>query len=261
MTRLPRALALSRSLRRARATGAMPRQVHAHRTPFITLDRVGMELKGEPALRILAVALLLATSAHAMAGALGLGLRTKKAKAARVAMAVAPAEDDPKEEEPPPEPEPEPVRAGVAAPAPTAAAAVAAPGPLLPGLGPVAGAGAGGDGAMALGGGASPMGSPAESGAPRAQSVEPTPPRVLRRTPPQYPKAARARGATGRVVLQLLVDERGRVAEVRVVEAEPAGVFDEAAIAAARSWVFEPGREGEARVQAWVRQTIRFELE
>lgn len=95
----------------------------------------------------------------------------------------------------------------------------------------------------------------------RDEPTEPVPPRVLRRTPPQYPKAARARGTTGRVVLQLLVDERGRVAEVRVLTSDPPGIFDEAATAAARGWLFEPGRDGDTRVQAWVRQTIRFELE
>lgn len=259
MRRTPRALAVARAVRRARASTAL-RPLADARAPSIALDRVGRELKNAPALRILAVALLLATSAHAMAGAFGLGLRTKKAKASRVAMAVAPPEEEPEAEEPPPEPEPAPIRSGVAVPSAASAPSPAAPGPLLPGLSPAAGAGAGGEGAMAVGGGGT--GADATADAPRREEpTEPVPPRVLRRTPPHYPKAARARGTTGRVVLQLLVDERGRVTEVRVVESDPAGVFDDAAAAAARGWLFEPGREGQTAVQAWVRQTIRFELE
>ncbi len=257
MTRTSRALALARAVRRAR-TVAPARVSERAPAPSIALDRVGRELKAAPALRMIAVALVVATSAHAMAGAFGLGLRTKRSKARHVTMAVAPPEDD-MEQPPPPEPAPTSTSASAAPASTSAAPALAAPGPVVPGLNALAGVG--GEGAMALGGPAAGSARAPTSAVPERAPVEPTPPRVVRRTAPQYPKAARAKGTTGRVVLELLVDERGTVADVRVLEAEPPGVFDDAARAAARGWRFEPARRGSERVRAWVRQSIRFELE
>jgi TonB family protein len=55
-----------------------------------------------------------------------------------------------------------------------------------------------------------------------------------------YPEAAKQQGIEGYVVVGYDVDVEGRVVGARVVRSEPAGVFDEAALNAVRSWRFNP---------------------
>ena len=55
-----------------------------------------------------------------------------------------------------------------------------------------------------------------------------------------YPAAAKAKGVEGRVVVQYDVTAAGTVANAAVVESEPPGVFDEAALDAVRTWRFRP---------------------
>lgn len=85
-------------------------------------------------------------------------------------------------------------------------------------------------------------------------------PRPMRRTAASYPPRARAEGVTGYVTLNLLIDQTGRVERVKVLEAQPAGVFEQTAQETVRNWHFEPATyEGEA-VKVWARQTVRFDL-
>ena len=55
-----------------------------------------------------------------------------------------------------------------------------------------------------------------------------------------YPAAARGKGVEGRVVVQYDVTAAGTVANAAVVESEPPGVFDAAALDAVRTWRFRP---------------------
>ena len=55
-----------------------------------------------------------------------------------------------------------------------------------------------------------------------------------------YPVDARADGVEGRVVVRYDVTAAGTVANAVVVESEPPGVFDAAALNAVRSWRFRP---------------------
>jgi len=55
-----------------------------------------------------------------------------------------------------------------------------------------------------------------------------------------YPEAALAQGLRGVVVLRLLIDHRGALREVSVRSAQPPGVFEEAALQAARALRFRP---------------------
>jgi protein TonB len=85
---------------------------------------------------------------------------------------------------------------------------------------------------------------------------------IYRKNPsPQYPGLARRRGYQGTVVLEVLVDERGRVGGLRVFTSSGYAILDRAAVAAVENWLFEPGiREGE-EVAMWVKIPIRFELD
>jgi protein TonB len=55
-----------------------------------------------------------------------------------------------------------------------------------------------------------------------------------------YPEAALAERVSGVVVLRLLIDHRGVLREVSVRSAQPPGVFEEAALQAARGLRFRP---------------------
>lgn len=81
--------------------------------------------------------------------------------------------------------------------------------------------------------------------------------RAVERVEPAWPREAVINGTTGHVWLAGTVQADGSLSDVRVLESEPAGVFDDVALEAFRQWQFEspssPGRE--------VRQMIRFEMD
>ena len=73
------------------------------------------------------------------------------------------------------------------------------------------------------------------------------PPLIMTHPPrPKYPKAAK--GISGWVRVECMVNHRGRIDSVRVVASEPAGLFDEAAIEAMKSVRFEPWKSPDPRL-------------
>lgn len=84
--------------------------------------------------------------------------------------------------------------------------------------------------------------------------------RPLARTKPHYPRFAARNRTEGRVTLLLTVAPDGTVSDADVVESEPEGIFDEAAVKAVRSWKFTPRtRDGEPVEQVGL-QTIDFKM-
>lgn len=78
---------------------------------------------------------------------------------------------------------------------------------------------------------------------------------------PAYPAAARADGVEGFVVVGYDVTRDGRVTNARVLRAEPAGVFDDAALSAVRSWVFNaPLVDGKPQPVMGRESTVTFKL-
>lgn len=78
---------------------------------------------------------------------------------------------------------------------------------------------------------------------------------------PIYPTEAKAAGIEGEVVVRYDISVSGDVENARVDRADPAGVFDEAALAAVRSWRYNPRiREGQAEAVQDVLSTVRFRL-
>ncbi len=82
-------------------------------------------------------------------------------------------------------------------------------------------------------------------------------PRAIRRPAPVYPADLRARAISGSVRLQFIVDEKGDVQDVTVLESSDAG-FDDAAIAAVSAWKFEPGRKHGRAVRVRAFQLLEF---
>ena len=86
------------------------------------------------------------------------------------------------------------------------------------------------------------------------------PPRPSERVAPEYPEEAHALGTEGKVTLSLLISKTGSVERVRVVKANPKGIFEDAAKAAVQQWRFEPGRYQGDPVRVWARQVINFKV-
>ncbi len=100
-----------------------------------------------------------------------------------------------------------------------------------------------------------------------AQPAEPTPSVVsessLTRTryvPPQFPDNARQRGIGGWVELQFLVGTDGKVSDVAIVGAEPAGIFEQAALEAVHNWRYQPVVRDGQTVSQRARVRLRFAL-
>jgi TonB family protein len=85
-----------------------------------------------------------------------------------------------------------------------------------------------------------------------------TPPRLVKFVDALYPEAARAAGRGAAVELELALDAAGKVSEASVVTPVGDG-FDEAALAAARAFDFEPARRGSEAIPARIRYRYVFE--
>ena len=74
----------------------------------------------------------------------------------------------------------------------------------------------------------------------------------------EYPQQARNKKIGGVVTVAFSVDVKGEVRDVRVLSAEPAGVFEQAAVAAVKRWRYEPPMINGAPTEVPVRMAIRF---
>ena len=87
------------------------------------------------------------------------------------------------------------------------------------------------------------------------------PPVLVSLTKPEYPAMARRLKVEGTVVVSLLVDETGRVAETRLESGVSQNVgINEAAVGAAKSAVFSPATKAGVRVKMWYQLKIPFKL-
>ena len=78
---------------------------------------------------------------------------------------------------------------------------------------------------------------------------------------PEYPPLARRTKVEGTVVLSLLVDENGRVLDVRLERGIQQNVgINEAALTAGRSAKFRPATKDGVPVKIWYQLTIPFKL-
>lgn len=101
----------------------------------------------------------------------------------------------------------------------------------------------------------------AQAGGPEAFSVADLErrPELLSSVPPAYPELLRRARIEGAVTLALVVDDAGRVEDLRV-ESSTHKEFEAPALDAVRRWKFKPGQKDGQPVRAYLRQTIRFRL-
>jgi protein TonB len=83
-------------------------------------------------------------------------------------------------------------------------------------------------------------------------------PKPVTRVMPVYPAEALKKRVRGNVVLRVLVDENGEPKDIKVVQGARSDLND-AAIAAARQWRFEPATKKGWPVRTYT--TVRFSFE
>lgn len=84
-------------------------------------------------------------------------------------------------------------------------------------------------------------------------------PRVLSEVRPNYPKEAKERELEGTVVLDVLIDDQGKVRQVSVIEGE--SVFRNEALIAMKKFLFKPARVDGKPVSVRIRYSLKFLLE
>jgi protein TonB len=82
----------------------------------------------------------------------------------------------------------------------------------------------------------------------------------LVRMPPRYPIQAKRRGIEGWVKVNFMVNQQGLVEKIKIVDAHPAGVFDQSAIQSISTWRFNPGTVEGVAVSTLATQILKFEL-
>jgi len=83
-------------------------------------------------------------------------------------------------------------------------------------------------------------------------------PRKVKDVPPVYPFVAVQSGIEGVVVLECVIDPRGRVVEVNLVKGLP--LLDEAAVEAVRQWVYTPTLVNGVPTSVIMTVKVRFRL-
>jgi protein TonB len=84
-------------------------------------------------------------------------------------------------------------------------------------------------------------------------------PKIVRRVDPVYPELAIRSGLTGTVYVKIWVDKEGRPREVSVLKSDEE-ILNEAAIAAAKQFLFTPAYMNSGAVSVWVTIPFRFRL-
>ncbi|MBX3725795.1 MAG: energy transducer TonB [Xanthomonadales bacterium] len=85
--------------------------------------------------------------------------------------------------------------------------------------------------------------------------------RLLSRVDPVYPREAARSRQNGWVEVEFTIGRDGTVSDVRVVDARPARVFNQAAQRAIQEWRFEPRLENGEPVASRMRQRFDFRLD
>ena len=86
-------------------------------------------------------------------------------------------------------------------------------------------------------------------------------PEPTKRVNPTYPALAQEAGIEGKVILNVYVDENGRVQNALVIKGVPNTGLDEAALDAIKQWEYKPALQRGKPVGVWVSQIIKFELQ
>lgn len=87
-------------------------------------------------------------------------------------------------------------------------------------------------------------------------------PQVTRRVQPDYPLKALRKRIEGEVEVQFLITPDGKVdrQSIKIISANPKGVFDKAVLRAIKRWRFQVRYQGGQAVAYWARQKLVFKV-
>jgi protein TonB len=77
---------------------------------------------------------------------------------------------------------------------------------------------------------------------------------------PVYPRASKALGEEGRVMLDVYVQADGTVGDIRLHQSSGFERLDDSALRAVRQWRFKPARQAGKQIAMWYVQPITFNL-
>lgn len=103
-----------------------------------------------------------------------------------------------------------------------------------------------------------PPGAPPIGSQPEATGGHLQPPKVVSSPPPVYPTDARARNIEGVVVVDILVDTTGKIAETKVLSGPP--MLQQAALDALRRWRYQPAQLNGQVIPIHTKVDINFAL-
>ncbi len=101
---------------------------------------------------------------------------------------------------------------------------------------------------------------PAATGIYEVASID-IPPRLKRYSPPLYPPRARGQNVEGKVVVRCVVSSGGRIQDAKILQAEPAGYFEKAALKSVIKWTFVPAKFKGEKVAVYVDIPLSFSLD
>jgi TonB family protein len=100
---------------------------------------------------------------------------------------------------------------------------------------------------------------PSPAGPPYRVEGNVTRPEKTSGSPPVYTAEAREAGVTGVVILDALIDEKGHVTDVKVLQGLPMGL-DKAAVKAVKSWKFKPATLAGRPVPVYYTLTVNYTM-
>jgi TonB family protein len=105
-----------------------------------------------------------------------------------------------------------------------------------------------------------PTGPPALQ-AVRAGVAGVTPPVKTHHVEPVYPLLAKRANVGGTVVLEIIVDQRGTVSDIKMIKGIGTMGLDEEAIRAVKQWIYKPGSLNQRSIPVQMIIKVRFEIE
>jgi len=90
------------------------------------------------------------------------------------------------------------------------------------------------------------------------QAVQRTQPTPLHIVQPQYPVSAYNSHLKGTVTIGFRIDASGSTSHIHIIDSQPPGIFDDAARAAVKQWLFQPATVNGQPVAENVSQTLVF---
>ncbi len=88
-----------------------------------------------------------------------------------------------------------------------------------------------------------------------------SPPRLKHYSPPMYPPRAKGQGVEGKVFVRCVVSAGGKVLNARIIQADPVGYFEKAALKSIKKWTFIPAKFQGKKVAVHVDIPLAFSLD